>query len=202
MPDAGLADGSVLTSANYDTYLRQQVVAQVTSGTRPTGVEGRIITETDTDRIVCYDGSSWVRIGGYTSTGRTGVSLARFFTTQTINQNTWTAISWDVETVDTDGFIAVTSDTITIPSGLGGVYMATASVSYNLTPGTDAAIEFYVNGASNGRFAVGNGSQMTSCGATAVLVVAAADTVQVRVYQSAAATRTLAGSLWMYRVAA
>ena len=63
MPDAGLADGSVLTSANYDTYIRQQVVVQCTSGTRPTGVEGRIIAETDTDRVLIYDGSSWIRIG-------------------------------------------------------------------------------------------------------------------------------------------
>ena len=202
MPDAGLADGSVLTSANYDTYLRQQVVTTCLSSARPTGVEGRIIAETDTDRILTYSGSAWVRVGNYSTAGRTGLTISRFFTTQTINQNTWTAISWDTETVDTDGFIAATSDTITVPTGLGGLYAATVNASFNLTPGTDAAIELYVNGSTYVRFPVGNGSQMTSCGLTALALLSAADTVQVRVYQSAAATRTLAATMYMYRLSA
>ena len=63
MPDSGIADGTVLTSSFYDTYIRQQVVEQVTSATRPTGVEGRIIYETDTDTFQCYNGTSWVEYG-------------------------------------------------------------------------------------------------------------------------------------------
>ena len=201
MPDAGLADGSVLTSANYDTYLRQQVVAQVTSGTRPTAVEGRLIAETDTDRIVCHDGTNWVRIVGFTASGRNGCTLARV-ATQTINTGTWTAVSFDTETSDTDGFIAVTSDTITIPTGLGGVYIMTGSVGWSGTPGTNSAIEFYINGGTSWRFPIGAGSQNTVTACTLTLALSAADTVQFRVYQDGAATRTITSNLSLYRIAA
>lgn len=201
MPDAGLADGSVLTSANYDTYLREQVVTTCLSGGRPTGKEGRIITETDTDRIVCYDGSSWVRIGGYSSTGRTGCTLARI-ASQTINTGTWTAVSFDTETSDTDGFIAVTSDTITVPTGLGGIYIMTGSVGWSGTPGTNSAIEFYINGGTSWRFPIGAGSQNTLTACTLTLALSAADTVQFRVYQDGAATRTITSNLSLYRIAA
>lgn len=60
MPDSDLADASVLTSSFYNTYLRQQVVVTCTSATRPTGVEGRHIFETDTDRVLYYSGAAWV----------------------------------------------------------------------------------------------------------------------------------------------
>lgn len=63
MPDSGLADGDVLTSAFYDDYIREQVVVTCTSLTRPTGVEGRMIYETDTNYVLCYNGSSWVVVG-------------------------------------------------------------------------------------------------------------------------------------------
>lgn len=52
---------------------------------------------------------------------RVGVRVRRV-ATQSVNSATDTAISWDTEDEDTDGFIAVTSTTITIPTGLGGIY--------------------------------------------------------------------------------
>lgn len=60
MPDTALADGDVLTSSIYTSMIRQQVVVQCTSTTRPTGVEGRFIFETDTNRFQFYDGAAWV----------------------------------------------------------------------------------------------------------------------------------------------
>lgn len=60
MPDANLADGDVLTSSFYNTYIREQLVTSCTSATHPTGVEGRLIYETDTDRYMKYDGTNWV----------------------------------------------------------------------------------------------------------------------------------------------
>lgn len=64
MPDAALTDNvSYYTATFHDTYVRQQVVTTCTSGTRPTGVEGRCIFETDTNLLLTYDGSSWVQMG-------------------------------------------------------------------------------------------------------------------------------------------
>lgn len=60
MPDSGIADGSSFTSSFFDTYVRQQVVVQCTSGARPTSIEGRLIYETDTDRLLMYDGTGWI----------------------------------------------------------------------------------------------------------------------------------------------
>ena len=203
MPDAGLADGSVLTSANYDTYLRQQVVTQCTSGTRPTGVEGRIIAETDTDRVLVYDGAAWVRIGAFSSGGRTGVNLARIATSQTINTGTLTAITWDTETTDTDGFITVSSANITIPTGLGGFYAVTATCSWSGLAGAESSIEFY-NSTTAGtwRFPIGNSTAMQNCALTMVADVAAGDVCQIRVQQNGAATRTITATCQMWRLSA
>lgn len=203
MPDAGLADGSVLTSANYDTYLREQVVATGLSTARPTGREGRLIANTDTDRIECYDGTNWIRIGNYSSAGRSGVQLARF-ATQSIPTatGTFTAISWDVETTDTDGYIIAPSDTITIPTGLGGLYAISAVISWASSPGTNSSIEAWVNATTAWRHPIGAGTQMTTCAMSVIVPVAAAQTVQIRLSHGAAAAINVTGNLEMWRLSA
>lgn len=58
MPDS--APPSPVTTSWITTVLRQQVISVVTSGTTPTAVEGRVIYETDTDRLRMYDGTGWI----------------------------------------------------------------------------------------------------------------------------------------------
>lgn len=58
MPDAAPPDP--VTESWYTDNVRQQVVTQCTSATRPTGVQGRIIAETDTGRWLYYDGTGWI----------------------------------------------------------------------------------------------------------------------------------------------
>jgi hypothetical protein len=55
-------DNAVPTSSQWNTNFRDQVVTQCTSGTRPTAVEGMVIYETDTDRLLYYSGAAWVII--------------------------------------------------------------------------------------------------------------------------------------------
>lgn len=65
MPDTALVDNvDYFTSSFYNANIRQQVVAQVTSATRPTGVEGRMIYETDTDYVLIHDGAAWQLVSG------------------------------------------------------------------------------------------------------------------------------------------
>lgn len=75
MPDAALPDTTMLTESFWDPNVREQLVTTCTSGTRPSGVEGRIIYETDTDRLLVYNGSAWrqfaIASGGVTVTGST-----------------------------------------------------------------------------------------------------------------------------------
>lgn len=63
MPDSNLPDNDVFDSAFYNQYIREQVIVTCTSTTRPTGVEGRVIYETDNDKLMIYDGAAWSPIG-------------------------------------------------------------------------------------------------------------------------------------------
>lgn len=44
--------------------MADQCVTTCTSSTRPTGIEGRLIFETDTDQLRIYDGSTWRLLAG------------------------------------------------------------------------------------------------------------------------------------------
>lgn len=52
--------GEVFTASDVNTYLGKQAVIVCTSGTRPSSpVEGMQVFETDTDRLLSYDGTNW-----------------------------------------------------------------------------------------------------------------------------------------------
>lgn len=52
--------GATLTAAEVNDYLMKQAVIVATSGTRPASpVEGMTIYETDTDKLLTYDGATW-----------------------------------------------------------------------------------------------------------------------------------------------
>lgn len=60
MPFKTFVAGETLTSSDVNTYLAKQAVIVCTSGTRPGApVEGMCIYETDTDRLLSYDGTTW-----------------------------------------------------------------------------------------------------------------------------------------------
>jgi len=204
MPDAGLADGSVLTSANYDSYLREQVIATGLSGARPTGKEGRVIASTDTDRLECYDGTNWIRVGNWSASGRSGVQLSRF-AVQSIptGTGTFTPITWDVETTDTDAYITVPSSDILIPTGLGGLYAISCGVTWVSSPGTNSSIEVF-NSTTTAiwRHPIGAATQLTSCSMSVVIPVAAAQTVQIRLSHGAAGAINISANLEMWRLQA
>src|SRR6476659_5653960 len=62
MPVKTWATNDVVAASDLNTQFRDQVVSTVTSGTRPTGTEGQVIYETDTDLLYIYNGG-WVRFG-------------------------------------------------------------------------------------------------------------------------------------------
>lgn len=69
MPVKTWATNDVVTASDLNTQYRDQVISTVTSGTRPSGTEGQVIYETDTDLLYIYNGG-WVRFGassGWTS---------------------------------------------------------------------------------------------------------------------------------------
>jgi hypothetical protein len=63
MPTKTWAVNDVLTAADMNTYVRNQMIGTCTSGTRPSSpVEGQTIYETDTDVFSVYNGSVWLTV--------------------------------------------------------------------------------------------------------------------------------------------
>lgn len=83
----------------------------------PIGTTGQVLTA---DTTVSPYKVKWAAAGGSFS----GVSLNDTNTTQNISNATTTALTWNNEIFDTDGFHSTSSNTsrITIPSGKGGKY--------------------------------------------------------------------------------
>ena len=170
-------------------------VLVVSSSTRPTGsslYEGRVIYETDTDRLLVWNGSAWIVMSG-----RVGARADRV-TNQSISNNTVTSISFDSETADTDGFITPTSTTVTIPSGLDGVYAIFAHCVWASGPGTGCWSSIASSGTRLG--AVANAGDTRSA-VSITLPLAAGATISYQVYQiSGGAINVTSASLYVYRI--
>jgi hypothetical protein len=122
MPDTALTDGTVLTESFWTPNVRQQVITTCTSATRPTGVEGRYIHETDTELLYCHNGTGWEQVGGvggWTSftpqIDQGTVNIAK-----TVTYSKWTrgprrTIIWTFNLALTATGAAGTDVTITIP---------------------------------------------------------------------------------------
>lgn len=133
---------------------------------------------------------------------RRGVRLRRV-ANQSVTASTLTSISWDTEDQDTDGFIAVTAATITIPTGLGGLY-AIASRVTGLVTGTnrtfsDLTITSSITGMP-AQFRQDLDPQEDMNTLTAVIPLNAADTFTLDVFHSEAAAVNFTAWLVCYRV--
>lgn len=106
-------------------------------------------TGTALPRYYEWDGSAWLPIGWWGSTGRLGVQVtgaAHSISSGSGNQFTFNAEAWDP-----DGWIAVPSNALTCPTGWSGLYTISASVSWaSSSLGTTPAIAVLVAGSTVG----------------------------------------------------
>jgi hypothetical protein len=149
MPDTALPDGTVVTESFWTPNVRQQVVTQCTSATRPTGVEGREINETDTDLKYVHNGTGWEQIGGwggwtsFTPQIDQGASLN---IAKTVTYSKWTrgprrTITWTFNLALTAAGTAGSNVTLTLPvtaaaaqlAGVGQVFDTSTSTRYTST---------------------------------------------------------------------
>lgn len=169
-------------------YLPSSRIAQpgvCTSTTRPASpFEGQVIYETDTDKVLVYNGSIWRPIGGFMP----GCSVTRT-TNQSIGNAAYASISWDSEIFDTDTMFAPTSTDVTIKTA--GLYLLTLQMSYasNATGDRITVIEKNATAAGNGTFLARTIQDTVTSDATFLSVVAQArlavnDTIRATVYQS------------------
>lgn len=197
------AASEVLTAANLNGYVAEQAIIAVASTGSITGSlhEGMVCANTTDNRIYVYDGAQWVRtqlawsgVGGSTA-GRTGFTIRRA-ANQTITDNTVTAINFDTENTDSDGFIAVSSTTATVPSSLGGLYQLQLVVTWSAAPNA-----FYMEITAAGRVFRAPGIAATST-VPGFLSLSPSDTISCNVWQSSGASRTLSEAVLVgYRLA-
>jgi hypothetical protein len=123
---------------------------------------------------------------------------------QSIPDNTATSISWDTEDQDTDGFIAVTGTTITIPSGLGGLYAITVAIvpasAVNNRMLVDLALTSAITGMSTPLRNEGN-TPTTRGSGTWVIPLLAADSFVVQIFHTHGTAKDFTAWLSCYRVA-
>ena len=110
---------------------------------------------------------------------------------QSISNTTYTALTYDSENYDTDSFHSTSTNTsrLTIPTGKGGKYQINTFVNWDSTSGGRRIVTIYKNG-TNTRV-LGNQTSSGYLGQTGAYVIelAAADYIQVFVYQDSGGTR-------------
>jgi len=141
-----------------------------TSTTRPASpYEGQAIYETDTDRMLIYNGSIWIPTGGK-------VPSCRVARVAALTPGSNVAITWDTESWDTDAMFSASSDTITIKTA--GNYAIYWNFSLSGTSGT-VVPNLTVNGGETG------GEDINSFGRTNLTYIynfAANDALKFRVF--------------------
>ena len=120
-------------------------------------------------------------------------------TSQLIANSTTTAVTWNTERIDTDGFHSTVSNTsrITIPTGLGGYYNVFGSFIIKKGAATSVEIFLYKNGSSIGNAIVSVPSttvNFTQLYYTAFLSLAATDYIELYARQNAGEDRPLMGN--------
>lgn len=173
-------------------------IIRATSAERPANPKaGWPIYETDTQRLLVFDGSAWQRLGWGGSAGRTGAQYVRA-ANQSIPNAATTAISFDTLTAyGTDAWTAVTTSTVTWPTGADGLYVLSGNVNWAASPATRNVALFTINGVNRGLVgAAGDGS----VGTTWCQPFAAGDTLQFRVGQTSGAAMNCGALLNIFRI--
>jgi hypothetical protein len=152
------ATGDVLTAASANGYLASQVVMVFASAAARTSAiaspqEGMISYLKDTNSTEYYSGSAWVAIGAAAAATFVGCQL-RKSGDQSISNNTNTAITFDTEDIDTDGFHSNVTNTsrVTIPTGKGGKYLVTLQTRFEANSTGRRLGQLYKNGAIDTTF--------------------------------------------------
>lgn len=126
---------------------------------------------------------------------RRGVQLTRA-AALSIPNNALTNVTWTAETVDSDAFIATPSTTITIPTGLNGIYAITFQITWATAQGTGSYMSITTGGVTF-RSDHGNDSQV---GESIVVALVATDTIVCALYQNSGGAINATGNFSAYRI--
>ncbi|MFM2078154.1 MAG: hypothetical protein RJA49_2044 [Actinomycetota bacterium] len=119
---------------------------------------------------------------------RKGCTIRRAATVSVASGSVAT-VTFDTEDSDTDAFFAPSSTTVTIPTGLGGIYAITFTTSWAVTNQVSGFIRLTAGGNA---YDVSTPGVVTGAGGGSfVIPLAAADTITIGVLQNSGAAQTL-----------
>jgi hypothetical protein len=199
-PSAGQIWFDTSTGASYIRYNSAWVELgggsmspmQATSTTRPTSPwEGQHIYETDTDRILFWNGAAWVYQVGFA--GACAVSRTTSFT---VANGADTVVSWSSANYDNNSmFSAGTPNRITVNTA--GIYLVTATFAWPSNSTGERIGWIQLNGTNATRWGNRRGgawsSGPTEFSITAQINCVAGDYIQAGVYQSSGGNLDLQG---------
>ena len=180
------AKGDLIAGTAADAYARLAV-----------GTNGQVLTADST----AATGLKWASAGSTF----VGCVINKNGSNQDITTGTATDVTFEGESLDTDGFHSTSSNTerITIPSGKGGKYFIWAQISWEGGTANSYQLFFRKNNTTTlyeGVFNGGSGIPMNAVG-TFVADLAAADYITVRVSQNSGSTKTIRGGQTYYTTA-
>jgi hypothetical protein len=206
MPYKTFTAGEILTASDVMTYLMNQVVVVCTSGTRPSSpTEGRVIFETDTNKLMAYDGSAWQELN-MTDTPR--VRAVRE-ATQSLTTGSTIAIQYDTAPQNPRTmWSAGNPSRLTVPAGGGGTYVIGGAAQFAPAATGSRQLAVDISGTTQIRQtipSIGSGLA-TRVNISYVCTVAAGEYVEITARQDSGGTINLETSenhpsAWMVRVA-
>lgn len=162
------AKGDLIAATAADTPARLAI-----------GTNGQVLTADSAEAT----GMKWA------SAGSSFVGVKVYQTAdQSISNATFTAITFNSETFDTDGFHSTTTNTsrLTVPAGKAGYYLVTAQLAYNGNAAGQRQAEVTVNGAGGfGKFIQLNAgsSYVPQPKGVTILNLSVGDYVELNAYQ-------------------
>lgn len=200
---------AVSVVSGYITDLRTRASAlnapRFTTSAPGSPTDGDLWADTGKYRLNAYDGSAsaWKRISHWRTAGRTGFELSRA-ANQSVGATSTANVSWDTSVQQYgDTFITVTASTITIPSGLGGLYAVTCSTAGSAAGTASCTLTLTPSSGMWGSAAHvldgGGGSYRATVSMT--MALAAGDTLAARIYNPTGGALNFIGNIVGYRIA-
>ena len=142
-----------------------------------------VLTDGSTARLLSpvRAGGSWSRTSG-----------------QSVDSGSQTTITWTTEGLDTHGFLTPTSGTVTIPTGMGGLYAISVALDAAAALGGRCYAQITAAGRIYRTPFTSPGEDLVSVSATVPL--ASGDTISVAMYHASGSTIAFKGALDVYRV--
>ena len=159
------AEGDLLVGDSADTLQRLAIGSNTHVLTVDTSVDGKI---------------KWAAPAG----GATFVGCSVYKTDQTLSNAVDTAITWQSEDFDTDGFHSTVTNTsrFTIPSGKDGKYLITGQLSFDVNATGSRTVSLYKNGSNTNLLAqvpAAPGSKFTGVVFSIIVALVATDYVEI-----------------------